>query len=275
MSDRLEILRPILSTFKRRFSVFSLGSGVEKGLEYEIAQEWDCVVICAEKDPIRYVPHGRMIVLRREFTAEDLDLLSKCEHFDVVLAFNVLHWMDRSWLRALRALQQLGSTLLVQTPHPADTEACGDWKREINWNLIGSCEVGSTVQFPGHKSRPIYKQERLDGILTSKSFGAPEEIEATVCAGTIWLHHKHSIAPYIPGLTLSNFQALGGVWPPKEMIVSALKLMKWDGPHRDIQPWNIRIDGREAYLIDPGGSDWPDSDSSNLERVIAEVKGEA
>ena len=271
MSERLEILRPILSQFKRRFSVFSLGSGIESGIEQEIANEFDCTVICAEKDPLRYTPQGRMIVLQREFSAEDLDTLSKCEHFDVVLAMNVLHWTNGEWSDYLMFLRRMSSYVVVQTPMSNDTQACGEFNKEIQSYCSYRMKIlGESVQFDGHMPRPIYWMRGIHGTMTAKTFGSPDgEIEAQVTEdGFIDLRHKKEFQRFIPGLTLTNYKLLNGVYPPREAIVSALREMKWDGKHRDIQPWNIRFTGQECYLIDPGGSDWPDSDEENLEAVI-------
>lgn len=269
MSERLELLRPYLSQFNRRFSVFSLGSGVEDGLEHEIAKEFDCVVVCAEKDPLRYIPSGRMIVLRKEFSAEDLFRLSECEHFDIALGFNILHWYGDNWLTIRNSLRSLADQVFIQSPYAHDEAACGEHKSEIAYSFFAWKHLGETVQFDGHLPRPIYTTLGREGRLTRKSFAAPKkEIDASVDGGLIALNHKGEVQSYIPGLTLTTFAELNGVWPPKEMICSALRLMKWDGPHRDIQPWNVRIDGVDAYLIDPGGEDWPDSDEENRKNLL-------
>lgn len=268
MSTRLDLLRPYLSKLNRRFSVFSLGSGVEDGLEHEIAREFDCVVVCAEKDPLRYIPTGRMMVLRKEFSADDLFRFSECEHFDVVLAMNILHWYEAHWNEALTALSLLGDRIFMQSPYPEDTQACGKHNTSIMQRIADGKRLGETAQFGGHMPRPIFTKIGSTDLLTRKSFNAEEQIEATVINGTIMLHHKDEVQKYIPGLTLTTFAELNGVWPPKEMICSALRLMKWDGPHRDIQPWNVRITGTEAFLIDPGGADWPDSDEANRRALL-------
>ncbi len=51
MSERLELLRPYLSCYKRRFAVLDFGAGINvPAIGPEIAREFDAVVTCAEKN---------------------------------------------------------------------------------------------------------------------------------------------------------------------------------------------------------------------------------
>jgi len=58
VSERLELMRPLLDKFRRDFTVFDFGSGVEESsLGAEIAAEYsNSVVIAAEKDPTQVHP---------------------------------------------------------------------------------------------------------------------------------------------------------------------------------------------------------------------------
>ncbi len=284
MSQRLDLLRPILSTYQRRFSVFDFGSGIQDGVGHEIAKEYDAVVVCAEQDPLRYEPSGRMMVLRKAFTVEDLEALAKCEHFDVVLALNILHWCDDKWLRTLRALRSMSKWMIVQTPYENDIGACGQgWVQEI----IEACrepeveQLGETVQFPEHLARPIYLfLNDMPHFLTAKSFGDTSEcIRASVTsdpfAKFIHLHHKKERWLYCHGLTLQSFLDLNGAWPTKKVLIEKLKALLPAQRHGDIQPWNIRMAGDELTLIDPGGADWSGTDEENLAGVIAAVEAVA
>ena len=152
-SERLELLLPVLSKYKRRFSVLDLGAGINHPtLGYEIAQEFDAVVVEVEKDwSPDAVAYKRQIVLKHAFSVADLAKLSECEHFDVVLAFNIVHWFGSSWQAAADAILGMGDYVFVQIPTEADSSEVpgyayieamrGYFKEHCEW-------LGSTAQFP-------------------------------------------------------------------------------------------------------------------------------
>ena len=47
--------------------------------------------------------------------------MASCEHFDVVLAFNVLHHFGKDWQKAAEAVLGLGDNILIESPSESDT----------------------------------------------------------------------------------------------------------------------------------------------------------
>ncbi len=281
MSDRLELLKPVLSRYQRRFSVLDLGAGVNiPTLGYEIAQEFDAVVVEAEKDWKPVVTSPRTIVLKHKFTVPDLVKLSECEHFDVVIAFNFIHWFEAEWREAANAVLDMGDYVFVQIPTEADREAPGyayveqmqDYFQQLaEW-------LGSTSQFPGHPPRPIYLRGNGVKRIRRTNWDAPQAdaeviVYSTYKAAQVNLHHKTppEHREWVPGFNLWNFCRLGGVLPSPERVLEMLHTLPLpEKKHGDIQPWNMILDGERLHLID-GGDEWGGSDQEGLANTIRKV----
>ena len=46
----------------------------------------------------------------------DLQKLSECEHFDVVLALNIIHWFPSEWMKIADAILAMGDNIIIETP---------------------------------------------------------------------------------------------------------------------------------------------------------------
>jgi hypothetical protein len=282
---RYDLIAPLLRRYKRRFSVLDVGAGINPYIGQRISNEFDCVYVAIEKDEIvseELAKLGpRAIWLRKQFSAEDLYNLSLCEHFDVVLGLNILHHF-KEWLSAFHSgLRCLGDLLIIQTPYPADTEACGQDRVEPIHSALRLSELlGTTVQFPMHMPRPIYAFDYAPiANLSVKAWEGGRGdvdvlIESTYEERTIQLRHKYQKPrPYIYGLNLWNFVQLGGAWPTKDHVLQMIRDFPLpEEPHGDMgAPWNYLLDGKELHLID-GHEGWGFDDRLGLQAVEQKVE---
>ena len=291
MSERLELLRPVLSRYQRRFTVLDLGAGINHPtLGYEIAEEFDAVVVEVEKDwkPVETIGK-RAMVLKHKFTVPDLMKLSECEHFDVVIAFNFIHWLGVEWQVAADAVLGMGDYVFVQPPTNKDMESSlykqawpeswrdvphmnGYFREHAEW-------LGSTSQFPGHPPRPIYMRGNGVKRLTRTNWDAPLADADIVVYSTHKLiqgSFQHKIPrehrEWAPGINLWNFCRLGGIVPCFDEIQEMLRRLSLpDKKHGDIQPWNMILDGECLRLID-GGDTWGGDDPEGLANTIRKVE---
>lgn len=286
MSARLDLLRPYLSRYKRRFTVLDFGAGINvPAIGAEIAREFDAVVVCVEKDIVTPEMSPRTIWLKKEFTAADLQLMSECEHFDAVIGFNICHWFGVSALKVAGTLRKMGRYVFLQSPHGDDEKAIETFGNPVpqldrffhtsGWNWHN---IGQTVQFPQHSPRPVWMSENwLPTVLSRTCVSAHADSAHTLIRpefdkyraqtrknGSTW-------ADWITGINLSNFMAWNGIYPTRDAIVEWLK----DYPlpatrHGDITPHNFIIDGDSVHLID-GHENWGGDDRENLNLTIQKV----
>jgi len=278
MSERFDILRPLLAQYNRCFSILDVGSGIDRGIAHEIATAFpNCTIVCAEKDELRYAPARNQIVLRRQLSLRDMIELAQSERFDLVLGLNILHWLGPDWSAWLIAMQAIGDRVVIQTPHATDTEACGgEWVPEIYWGVYKNQFLGESAQFDKHRKRPLFKVLGMPLYIRKKFVGADRDVVGKVSRNKdpaeIQLLHKPGgpVMPFIPGFTLENFLRLDGVSPDRAKLIRQVRALA-GSDHRDIQAWNIRMTGPEMVLIDPGGRDWPDSDAENIAALVERI----
>jgi len=285
---RFDLIRPLLERYKRRFTVLDLGAGINPYMAQRISNEFDAVVVAIEQDEIapeelaKFGP--RALWLRKKMSADDLERLACCEHFDVVLALNILHHFGDAWSDAAVALTLMSDYLIIQSPYTSDMGTCGtEITPEIHKQLIKIGKlVGETVNFERHCPRPIFEVVgNPDPMLTMSSWTSPPmciqaELSPWWDRKTIELLHKpnSSPRPFIHGLNLWNFAQLNGQWPRKDKVLKLIREFPLrQERHGDITPHNFLFDGAELHLID-GYEGWEFDDRDNLlktERMMAEV----
>jgi len=132
MSERMELLRkPLLDQYKRVFHVLDIGGGVESGqnVGQEVAHTYGgAVVTVFEQDwtKDKFVSSPRTMVCKTALSVVDMMRLSECQHFDVVLALNVVHWYGSQWEAALRTLVGMADWVVVQVPAKGEGDGRAD-----------------------------------------------------------------------------------------------------------------------------------------------------
>ncbi len=281
VADRMELIAPYLDRYTRRFTVLDLGSN-DGTLAKAIARRYDAVVVAVEKHQNEfgvdaYKGYNHIICLRHKMTGEELRLLSECEHFDVVLCLNFLHWFGDDWEEATSAVLNMGDFIFVQIPKDGDVRAPGvDIVPKIR-NMVEAAHgvlIGETVQFPRHEPRPLWMVQSRSDRLKRSTVESPDGSNMFVRRGpdrcmAIKINLRRS---WIPGINLWNFCLLGGVWPTKEKVLE--KMRNYPLPettHGDIVPHNFILDGGRIHLID-GHEGWGGDDRECLEKAIAKVE---
>lgn len=287
MSERFDLLKPTLDAYKRRFTVLDIGAGAGEVIK-EIGQHYDAVVVAVEKDfdvtpgydvgSYRTVPGA--LCIKHEMSAHELQLLSECEHFDVVLAFNVLHWFGAEWREAMSAVLGMGDHVFIQLP-PLDEETSPGFDfraAQLAWVETVGRGIGNTIQFPGHAPRTVWHvQLGVSRVLTRASLyahagSAETTINATKEGITYHNARKNTKGTWIAGINLWNFICLGGLWPQPERVVEMLETFELpDENHGDVVPWNFIIDGEYLYLVD-GFEGWGNNDRESIQGTLTAVK---
>ncbi len=290
MSERLELLRPILDQYKRRFTVLDLGAGIEgyQNIGAEIAREYDAVCVMVERDWVRekFIESRRTIVLKHNARLDDLVDLAACEHFDIVLALNFLHWAPANeWRSWADVVIELGEKAFIQLPGEYDYDQVGclpgaSWLDEMRYYIAQQYNptlVGETVQFPKHAPRPLWliSDKRMSHKLTKTHMDAHENSSRTEIYADnqrVICYHKGQWRGWIPGMNLSNLVGMNMVWPEKERVVELLKSYKLPPTnHGDIVLHNFVFDGEELHLVD-GFEGWEFDDKEGLSKVIEQVE---
>ena len=263
---RYELVRAVVAEYTRPITVLDLGANIGY-FGCRLAAEFGAVAVMIEgrANLVEAVAANAIpttLALRHKLTVEDLQQLAASEHFDVVLALNVLHHFQDS-LGALDAVLGLGDQVIIETPSRDDKAACGgrshvpllDAIARLEPELLG--HAGSHVT-PGAQ-RPIVRVRREKTSLTSgyayrrRLNGNPSVrahvIESTLERKTV-LYASGEERPWHPGMNLWNFCQMGGIHPSREHIVAAVIEASAEEEHGDLRPWNFVLQGDGVVAID-------------------------
>lgn len=264
-APRYEALRPLLSRYRRRFTVLDLGAALGY-FGFRIADDYDAVSAMVDGGEelgrlcrVNSLPHT--MFLHKTLSVDDLETLADCEHFDVVLALNILHHFP-DWKRAADAVMRMGDHIVIETPAADETEACGYERIPGLYAHLESQEPKLLGTFPSHVSdaqRPLWLFDRAKTTLARPFIGCPDDAwdAPKACVGSSY-GGKFAVFPdkdvhrlWIAGINLQTFWRLGGVYPSRRDVIEMLRGFPLPTEHHgDIRPWNFIFDGERIYLID-------------------------
>jgi len=128
--DRFEAIKPILDLYDRPITVLEIGAN-NGYFSLRIAKEYPstCVMvdttdrlrdICAANTDL-----DNIIYLKKRMNVDSLKDLNSREHFDLIIAFHVLHHAGRdgTWKEFCEELFKLGDNIIIETPPKNDTFA--------------------------------------------------------------------------------------------------------------------------------------------------------
>ncbi len=267
--SRWRAIRNVLAEYSRPFTMLEIGADVGY-FSLRAAEEFDCVAVAIDGGPQLAESLERnnlpgTVALQRRLSIDDVLAIGSCEHFDVVLALNVLHHFGAPG-PALSAVLRLGDRTIIETPPPDDQGACGQSVIPALFEMIRRRDPVEIARTPSHTTgalkRPMYLLETPKQELTRAYIGVPNiaplgpmSISSTLSRKTVEFFRKDEVRDWLPGINLQTYLRLGGVYPNREAIERMVREMPLPEKHHgDIRPWNFILDGRGVRLID-GGDD--------------------
>src|SRR3990167_2396515 len=119
--NRYALVKQFCSQYTRPFTVLDIGAW-SCYFPIRLTEDFpNCTAVAAEftsapEESLRLNAAERVIWLKKELLGEDLDRLAAVEHFDVVLAFSVVHQMRIGLTQnaIVERLRKLGDHLLLE-----------------------------------------------------------------------------------------------------------------------------------------------------------------
>lgn len=271
---RFEALRGLLNRYTRPFTVLDLGAA-QGYFGLRIAASYPACAVMVDQDAglirsLARVEQPRTIGFRTRITAEDLQRLATCEHFDVVLCLNVLHHFAK-WPAVLDAVFQLGDHVVIETPPPEERGACNQGAITPIYTALLQHRphvLGYAPTHTGPEMRALWYFARPGRGLTRSYWDTPNgvsfgtcEIQSSFVAKRISMVRKKEARDWIPGINLRTYQRWGGAYPAPSAVARLIDAVPVPTvTHGDIRPWNFVFDGSRVTLID-----WQDRKASGLD----------
>lgn len=276
------IINSILSQYKRSFTMLDIGAS-QGYFTFRAAEKYPHSVFVMLKGSNKYYPKiseqlhsifnentnaDNIIWLDRSIRSSDFVRLSQCEHFDVIVAQNILHWFPKDWKTLFDSFLKMSHVTIIELP-PVDngldenqfklrTDIHNYLRNRANQKLHGV----SRHTNPNKKtSYYIFINESgrsyLDKTsMVHPSFGDREHLV------TFDFSEKHLIksnlasdlkyvksSTWHPGISLITYLCLNGQYPHRKDLSNNLLE---DNEHFDWMPNNMILQGSKMQLIDKG-----------------------
>jgi len=269
--DRFGLIRDFCAQFQRPFTILDLGANLGY-FSLRLTEVFDCTSFALEgvyggwlEEVLEQNNNPRVILARKNVKLADLRQLAEVEHFDVVLALSVIHHLDGGLAESLEVLRSLGDHVILELPFEAN--ACGQQVvREAEAATLPPEAVwmGFGKSHLAEGARRIVRLSRPKTRITKSYLGSPREdlaltIHSDWADKQVEFHHKRERRRWLRGINLQTYLWFNGVYPRRAQIAELLRYsIQSSKIHRDIQPWNIVLQGDTAQLID-----WDDPNHGN------------
>ena len=212
---------------------------------------------------------NRLVLINKRLTLGVLQELSKCEHFDVVLALRVVHHFKEPFADVIDGLASLGDYTFLELPtaNEPKVRAHGRVVKELadHAAILSKYDYKLVAETPSHVGpglSPLYliKNPNINKI-TRPYWGSRRvlnhTIKSTFNEKTLIKKEKYKNRGTLKnkwycGLNLYTYHKLGGIWPSRESISKMLRGYKLPkkSPLTDIAMWNFILSGERIDLID-------------------------
>jgi len=228
---------------------------------------------------------NRLFLMNRRLTLSDLRELSKCEHFDVVLALRVAHHFKEPFADVIDGLISLGDYTFLEIPtaNEPKVRAHGRVVKELanHKAILNEYDYKLVAETPSHVGpglSPMYliknpnankitkpywgSRRRLDHIIKT-SFNEKIFIKKEKHKGRGTLKTKWQV-----GINLYTYHILNGTWPTRKKVSEMVRNCKLPSgsPLTDIAMWN--------FILHSGGVNLIDHDSINTSMGEPFAKGD-
>jgi hypothetical protein len=168
-----------------------------------------------------------IIFLNKKFSVRDLNMLGRAEHFDIVLALNIIHWF-KDWKAALNALCVMADIVIVVLSPARDKTHGSHLLVEMN-NYVKNYYKGKLIgRFKRHTSNDFGYLYMIDEWCSSKkrglAFGKNKNVRYEVLSN---FHekllrknvgNKHFLHEWLPGINFETFKLFNGVYPSPSFL---------------------------------------------------------
>jgi len=235
--SRYELIRSFCRHFGRPFSVLDIGAA-EGYFTFRLAEDFPGVFTAIECDKQRHLldlckenDNDKVILMEALLDYESLQRLAAVNHFDVVLALNIVHHFDEHFQKVVDTIMSMCSYCFFEHPDPKEGEETKNYERlvrePINVSKYGGTLLDLTPRWSGAKTR------LRQTFLLNNSQALSSQRVSTV------------------GLNLRSFIDNEGVYPGvTEMLYLIDKLKEPTSGFRDYGPANLVLSGNELNFVD-------------------------
>ena len=262
--------------FNRPISVLDLGAA-EGYFTFRLAEDFDGVFVAVESNPERKLLElckknndHKVLLLNKQMNLKNLKNIKEVQHFDIVLALNIIHHFDEPFQDVLETLVSMSSFCFLEHPNSLENESTKNSQRLdtekldlekfkpilLNKNPSG---LGNSLNkklernlwlLQNTQSKTIDRGWRGASKYTEE-FGPGNQISIKSNFDEINVDYglRDEKRNWIQGIDLRTFLEYGGVYPTNKKIINLIDNLKIKNA-KDLGPHNLILNGKRLFLID-------------------------
>ena len=262
--------------FNRPISVLDLGAA-EGYFTFRLAEDFDGVFVAVESNPERKLLElckknndHKVLLLNKQMNLKNLKNIKEVQHFDIVLALNIIHHFDEPFQDVLETLVSMSSFCFLEHPNSLENESTKNSQRLdtekldlekfkpilLNKNPSG---LGNSLNkklernlwlLQNTQSKTIDRGWRGASKYTEE-FGPGNQISIKSNFDEINVDYglRDEKRNWIQGIDLRTFLEYGGVYPTNKKIINLIDNLKIKNA-KDLGPHNLILNGERLFLID-------------------------
>ena len=262
--------------FNRPISVLDLGAA-EGYFTFRLSEDFSGVFIAVESNPERKLLKSciknndhKVLFLDKQMNLKNLKNLKEVQHFDIVLALNIIHHFDEPFQDVLDTLVSLSSFCFIEHPNLLENESTKNYHRlkteklnleKFKPKLLKKNQSGLGNSINQKLERNMWLLENTQSKTidrgwrgTSKyheQFGPNTEINIKSNFDEISVDYglREEKRNWIHGIDLRTFLENNGVYPTNEEIIHLIDTMNIDNA-KDLGPHNLILNGKQLFPID-------------------------
>ena len=274
--ERYDEIFKFCKQFNRPISVLDLGAA-EGYFTFRLAEDFSGVFIAVESNPERKLlelcvknNNHRVLLLDKQMNLKNLKNLKEVQHFDVILALNIIHHFDEPFQDVLDTLVSMSSFCFMEHPNPLENDSTKNSQRlekeklkldSFEPILLNKNESGLGNSFNQKLERNLWLLKNTQSKTidrgwrgTSKydeEFGPGNHISIKSNFDNIEVDYglRDEKRTWIQGIDLRTFLENNGVYPTNEEVLNLINNLKIDNA-KDLGPHNLILNGESLFPID-------------------------
>jgi len=262
--------------FNRPISVLDLGAA-EGYFTFRLSEDFSGVFIAVENNPERKLLElciknndHKVLLLDKQMNLKNLKSLKEVQHFDIVLALNIIHHFDEPFQDVLDTLVSMSSFCFMEHPNSLENESTKNSQRleseKLNFDsfdpiLLNKTQSGLGNSFNQKLERNLWllKNTQLKTIdrgwrgasKYNESFGPGNHISIKSNFDKIDIDYglRDENRTWIQGIDLRTFLENNGVYPTNDEIINLIDDLEIKNA-RDLGPHNLILNGERLFVID-------------------------
>ena len=274
--ERYEEIFKFCKQFNRPISVLDLGAA-EGYFTFRLAEDFSGVFIAVESNPERKLlelcvknNNRKVLLLDKQMNLKNLKNLKEVQHFDIVLALNIIHHFDEPFQDVLDTLVSMSSFCFMEHPNPLENDSTKNSQRlekeklkldSFEPILLNKNESGLGNTFNQKLERNLWllkntQPKTIDRGWRGSSkydeeFGPGNHISIKSNFDNIEVDYglRDEKRIWIQGIDLRTFLENNGVYPTNDEVLDLINNLKIDNA-KDLGPHNLILNGESLFVID-------------------------